>query len=105
MPKRIILMHGRFASQVLWRLALTSLSRIIKDSYLKTDPKSRPRVFGMTASPIDVKGDVVKAAMSDSLSLPVRGYISLIMSEIGRLKHSLTVESALHRIFCCYNKP
>lgn len=39
-------------------------ARIIKDSYLKTDPESRPRVFGMTASPIDVKGDVVKAAMT-----------------------------------------
>jgi endoribonuclease Dicer len=36
--------------------------RIIKDSYLKADPKHRPRIFGMTASPIDAKGDVVRAA-------------------------------------------
>jgi hypothetical protein len=67
-------MRGRIISQVLGRLALTSLNRIIKDSYLKTDPESRPRVFGMTASPIDVKGDVVKAAMSVPLSLAVSGY-------------------------------
>ncbi|OJJ50927.1 hypothetical protein ASPZODRAFT_155932 [Penicilliopsis zonata CBS 506.65] len=37
-------------------------ARIIKDSYLKEIPSKRPRVFGMTASPIDAKGDVVEAA-------------------------------------------
>ncbi|OKL56214.1 Dicer-like protein 1 [Talaromyces atroroseus] len=37
-------------------------ARIIKDSYIKADPGCRPRIFGMTASPLDAKGDVVKAA-------------------------------------------
>lgn len=36
--------------------------RIIKDSYLKEQPENRPRIFGMTASPIDTKGDIAKAA-------------------------------------------
>ncbi|KAL2001633.1 hypothetical protein VTN02DRAFT_1518 [Thermoascus thermophilus] len=37
-------------------------ARIIKDSYLRVLPSQRPRILGMTASPIDAKGDVVKAA-------------------------------------------
>ncbi|KAL1855420.1 Dicer-like protein 1 [Paecilomyces lecythidis] len=37
-------------------------ARIIKDSYLKEQPENRPRIFGMTASPIDTKGDIAKAA-------------------------------------------
>ncbi|KAI5363134.1 putative ribonuclease III domain, helicase, dicer dimerization domain-containing protein [Septoria linicola] len=39
-----------------------SYARIIKDFYLTEEPASRPRVFGMTASPIDAKMDVVQAA-------------------------------------------
>ena len=36
---------------------------IIKDFYLpETDETNRPRVFGMTASPIDAKADVTQAA-------------------------------------------
>ncbi|KAG2416478.1 hypothetical protein HFD88_007693 [Aspergillus terreus] len=37
-------------------------ARIIRDSYLRVPPSSRPRIFGMTASPIDTKGDVLEAA-------------------------------------------
>ncbi|PGH26986.1 hypothetical protein AJ80_01370 [Polytolypa hystricis UAMH7299] len=38
-------------------------ARIIKDFYLKEpDATRRPRIFGMTASPVDAKVDVVKAA-------------------------------------------
>ncbi|RHZ64704.1 putative RNA helicase/RNAse III [Aspergillus thermomutatus] len=37
-------------------------ARIIKDSYFKAQPSQRPRVFGMTASPIDTKGDIIEAA-------------------------------------------
>ncbi|KAK5121719.1 hypothetical protein LTR85_004594 [Meristemomyces frigidus] len=38
-------------------------ARIIKDFYLtEIDELSKPRVFGMTASPIDAKADVVQAA-------------------------------------------
>lgn len=39
------------------------MARIMKDFYLaEPDPTQRPRVFGMTASPVDAKVDVVKAA-------------------------------------------
>ncbi|KAH3204436.1 Dicer-like protein 1 [Aspergillus fumigatus] len=37
-------------------------ARIIRDSYFKAQPSQRPRVFGMTASPIDTKGDITEAA-------------------------------------------
>ncbi|GES59863.1 dicer-like protein 1 [Aspergillus terreus] len=37
-------------------------ARIIRDSYFRVPPSSRPRIFGMTASPIDTKGDVLEAA-------------------------------------------
>lgn len=37
--------------------------RIIKDFYIsEVDPLKRPKVFGMTASPVDAREDVVKAA-------------------------------------------
>lgn len=39
--------------------------RIIKDYYItQADPTKRPRIFGMTASPVDAREDVVKAARS-----------------------------------------
>lgn len=35
----------------------------MKDYYVaKDDPAKRPKVFGMTASPVDAREDVVKAA-------------------------------------------
>ncbi|EQL36855.1 dicer-like protein 1 [Blastomyces dermatitidis ATCC 26199] len=40
-------------------------ARIIKDFYLqKIVVQNRPKIFGMTASPVDAKVDVVKAAMT-----------------------------------------
>ena len=37
--------------------------RIIKDYYItQEDPSKRPKVFGMTASPVDARQDVVQAA-------------------------------------------
>lgn len=36
--------------------------RIIKDFYISEPREVRPRVFGMTASPIDAKVDVIQAA-------------------------------------------
>ena len=37
--------------------------RIIKDYYItQEDPAKRPKVFGMTASPVDARQDVVQAA-------------------------------------------
>ena len=44
-------------------LTLSSPYRIIKDFYLsEPDMRKRPKVFGMTASPVDARVDVVKAA-------------------------------------------
>lgn len=38
-------------------------ARIIKDFYIsEADPLKRPKIFGMTASPVDAREDVVKAA-------------------------------------------
>ncbi|KAI2985758.1 hypothetical protein CBS147344_6043 [Aspergillus niger] len=37
-------------------------ARIIRDSYLEEVYSKRPRIFGMTASPIDTKGDIVDEA-------------------------------------------
>lgn len=48
-------------------------ARIIKDFYLtETDRESRPRVFGMTASPIDAKTDVMQAANELEILLDCR---------------------------------
>ncbi|KAJ5177896.1 uncharacterized protein N7500_000595 [Penicillium coprophilum] len=38
-------------------------ARIIRDTYLKADPEKRPRIFGMTASPVDAKCDIAEAAL------------------------------------------
>ncbi|KAJ5973392.1 hypothetical protein N7481_010602 [Penicillium waksmanii] len=37
-------------------------ARIIRDSYIRTELSERPRIFGMTASPIDARGNIVDAA-------------------------------------------
>ena len=43
-----------------WRL---TFYRIIKDYYVtQEDPAKRPKIFGMTASPVDARQDVVQAA-------------------------------------------
>lgn len=39
-------------------------ARIIKDFYVGTSDSLRPKIFGMTASPVDAKVDVIKAAES-----------------------------------------
>ncbi|KAH7063345.1 type III restriction enzyme, res subunit family protein, partial [Macrophomina phaseolina] len=42
-----------------------SYAKIISDYYIPTEDSKRPKVFGMTASPVDAKVDVVQAASSD----------------------------------------
>lgn len=37
-------------------------ARIIRDFYLQEPEESRPKIFGMTASPVDARVDVVQAA-------------------------------------------
>ncbi|KAJ5279403.1 hypothetical protein N7478_004775 [Penicillium angulare] len=44
-------------------------ARIIRDSYLKEDISTRPKVFGMTASPIDAKVNISEAARELELLL------------------------------------
>ncbi|CAG7919009.1 unnamed protein product [Penicillium olsonii] len=38
-------------------------ARIIRETYMTADPTKRPRVFGMTASPVDARCDIAEAAM------------------------------------------
>lgn len=38
------------------------LTRIIREYYLNVDATRRPRIFGMTASPVDAKCDIAEAA-------------------------------------------
>ena len=61
-PRRIILMPGRYLGFI--KPFYADENSIIKDYYLEA-PKSGmrvPRIFGMTASPVDAKVDVVEAA-------------------------------------------
>ena len=48
-------------------MVLADCSRIVKDFYMnERDAPKRPKIFGMTASPVDAKVDVVKAARYDT---------------------------------------
>ena len=61
--------------------------RIIKDFYLtETDAASKPRVFGMTASPIDAKSDVIQAANELETLLHSRIATTLDMSLTDAVK-------------------
>lgn len=62
MLKKNMLMHGKFIRQDAKFYLLLNSTSIMKEGYLKTKPECRPRVFGMTASPLDAKRDPVKAA-------------------------------------------
>ena len=64
-------------------------ARIIKDFYLaEEDPTKRPRIFGMTASPVDAKVDVVQAAKElEALlhcQIATTADLSLLKSSISR---------------------
>ena len=68
MLRRITLMQGR--ARTFWDSSLAQSSRIMKDFYLaEADASKRPKIFGMTASPVDAREDVVKAAKSVSRDL------------------------------------
>lgn len=57
-------MQGRFscASVLSPAYMFNGQIRIVKEFYLKEQDITRPKIFGMTASPVDAKVDVVKAA-------------------------------------------
>ncbi|KAJ5152375.1 hypothetical protein N7492_010670 [Penicillium capsulatum] len=38
-------------------------ARIMRESYIKVPPSQRPKIFGMTASPIDANADITEAAL------------------------------------------
>lgn len=64
-------------------------AQIIKDFYLhETDTKLRPRIFGMTASPVDAKVDIMEAAsqLEDILcsSIATTANMSLLQKTIVR---------------------
>lgn len=53
------------SSSILGNLLICGLifHRIIKDYYItQADPIKRPKIFGMTASPVDARQDVIQAA-------------------------------------------
>lgn len=64
MPKKTMHTLGKSAGDCGRSEGLT-MSRIIKDFYLsENDHTKRPKIFGMTASPVDARVDVIQAAKS-----------------------------------------
>ena len=63
MLRKIIRTRGRGPGPNSPGRQVADCSRIVKDFYMKErDSSKRPKIFGMTASPVDAKVDVVKAA-------------------------------------------
>ncbi|KKK13664.1 hypothetical protein ARAM_005525 [Aspergillus rambellii] len=67
-------------------------ARIIRDSYLQVEPSKRPRIFGMTASPVDTKGDVVEGAMRLEKLLDSKIATASELTQIDRFIKRPTVE-------------
>ena len=55
-------MHMRGLHQTYPHLHPLTRYRIIKEFYVPCIPAHRPKIFGMTASPVDAKVDVIQAA-------------------------------------------
>ncbi|KAI9770580.1 MAG: Dicer-like protein 1 [Geoglossum simile] len=75
-------------------------ARIIKDFYLaELDMKKRPKVFGMTASPVDARVDVVKAA---------RDLETLLHAQIATASDFKLLQKSVNRpneVVAQYDKP
>ncbi|KAL4784926.1 hypothetical protein BJX76DRAFT_367226 [Aspergillus varians] len=71
-------------------------ARIIRDSYLLTESSKRPRIFGMTASPIDTKGDVAEGAMNLENYLDSKIATASELSQIHRFIKRPTEEVWFH---------
>jgi len=72
MRRKITPMQGWWYTSLsyLYTDSVTQFPRIIKDFYLvQTDPSKRPRIFGMTASPVDAKVDIQQAARYKGLEM------------------------------------
>ncbi|KAL4821319.1 hypothetical protein BDW67DRAFT_172141 [Aspergillus spinulosporus] len=78
-------------------------ARIIRDSYFLTAPSKRPRIFGMTASPIDTKGDIAEGAMNLELYLDSKiataSQLSQIHQYVKRPKEEVWIHDRLERPF------
>ncbi|KAL1640518.1 Dicer-like protein 1 [Diplodia intermedia] len=80
-----------------------SYARIIKDYYVPTDPNKRPKVFGMTASPVDAKVDVLQAASDLEALLHCRiattANLDLLRKTISRPDEYVTKYAPLQKPF------
>ncbi|EAA65297.1 hypothetical protein AN0119.2 [Aspergillus nidulans FGSC A4] len=78
-------------------------ARIIRDSYFPTAQSKRPRVLGMTASPVDTKGDVAQAAMNLELYLDSKiataSQLSLVHQVVRRPKEEAWIYDRLEQSF------
>ncbi|KAK9240273.1 hypothetical protein V1525DRAFT_395503 [Lipomyces kononenkoae] len=75
--------------------------RIMKEFYRDLDPDDRPRVFGMTASPVDAKVDVHNAAQSleTAMDAEIRTTrnLALLRAGVARPKeHTLYYKKSAH---------
>ncbi|KAL4931531.1 putative RNA helicase/RNAse III [Aspergillus undulatus] len=71
-------------------------ARIIRDSYLLAEPSGRPRIFGMTASPIDTKGDVTDGAINLEAYLDSKIATASASSQIHQFVKRPTEELWIH---------
>jgi endoribonuclease Dicer len=55
--------YARYILLSLFVVCTDKKYRIIRDSYLQVEPSKQPRIFGMTASPVDTKDDPVEGGM------------------------------------------
>jgi len=67
-------------------------ARIIKEHYLHASPHLRPRIFGMTASPVDVGGDDVVDLQEKAKELEI-----MLSSKIVTIADSPVLGNAVHR--------
>ncbi|OJD36494.1 dicer-like protein 1 [Diplodia corticola] len=80
-----------------------SYAKIIKDYYLPTDQSKRPKVFGMTASPVDAKVDVLQAASDLEALLHCRiattANLDLLRKTISRPDENVVTYAPLRDMF------
>jgi len=83
-------------------ITYTSSHRIIREFYLaESDKSKRPKIFGMTASPVDAKVDVRQAAKYDPYTFR---FIREILISIGNSKTYCTARSRQPRTYHFYNR-
>ena len=78
-------------------------ARIIKDFYITEPPSKRPKVFGMTASPVDVRSDFAHRAKELEAMLHCQiatvSDLSMLQSSVSRPKEIIAVYSTMHSSF------